>query len=811
MHGPLLRRCITIGVLLALAAASVALGWFLSAKGIGWAGSFGSFAAFVLGVIVLLGPLLRRGLRGRQPASTLAISDAADDLARVLSQQWVEDERLRRINDPHPFPVRWEVTRLAESAMPGVSIDASDDANSKGTRSLSGHFGEVLSMFLQLPSRRLVILGSAGAGKSVLATKLARELLAMRSPGGSVPVILPAISWDAVQSLSDWIVEQLTRNHPGLSATVKATTGKETSFAELLASSNVIPILDGLDELPEDVRGDFIKEINGWGSDIPIILTSRPQEYIAAVQDAGRAISRSVAVELLPLRIEEVEAYLNEATSAFPAERWCEVYECLEAEPDGPLAAVLTTPLMLWLARTIYETSDSDPAHLANRLRFKDQITIENHLLDAFVAAAYRKSTHWSWHSWTPGKVQRWLGKLAAYLDGPSRKVQFDVGPWSVAWWRLIGSVRFLRPLSAAVRAALFSAMAWGLAVWVLWRHGMWRHGAYAGQHSLGRLANFLLGGPLGREIQYSLGREIQYSLVAIPNYVSDLYIAFYHLMNTFQKASRNPSPHPPDTASVTASFKEHLQGLKEPLQVAVFGAFQWGSLLWIMLTASLIAAVLSMRTICRRRTWPKTTRVRLIPSVALVAYVFFVIMLVLPPNYTFVLGRAPGILFYLLLIAVLILPLQTRKFAADVDIFETVSPRKALQLDRKSTITVGLLKSAQRVTILWLLFGTDIALASSIFMVSRLLYEIMLGGTKSASGLYADARTLLVFSRRMPWSVMTFLIDAHRRGVFRQEGAVFQFRHARLQERLAAQYPKKHSTGRDTVDEKSHAIDLLK
>ncbi|MGY5126896.1 hypothetical protein [Streptomyces nigrescens] len=38
----------------------------------------------------------------------------------------------------------------------------------------------------------------------------------------------------------------------------------------------------------------------------------------------------------------------------------------------------------------------------------------------------------------------------------------------------------------------------------------------------------------------------------------------------------------------------------------------------------------------------------------------------------------------------------------------------------------------------------------------------------------------------RLPWTVSAFLRDAHRRGVLRQAGAVYQFRHARLQEHLA-------------------------
>jgi hypothetical protein len=38
----------------------------------------------------------------------------------------------------------------------------------------------------------------------------------------------------------------------------------------------------------------------------------------------------------------------------------------------------------------------------------------------------------------------------------------------------------------------------------------------------------------------------------------------------------------------------------------------------------------------------------------------------------------------------------------------------------------------------------------------------------------------------RLPWALTAFLDDASRRGVLRQVGAVYQFRHARLQAHLA-------------------------
>ena len=50
----------------------------------------------------------------------------------------------------------------------------------------------------------------------------------------------------------------------------------------------------------------------------------------------------------------------------------------------------------------------------------------------------------------------------------------------------------------------------------------------------------------------------------------------------------------------------------------------------------------------------------------------------------------------------------------------------------------------------------------------------------------YMLTRGSLALSHRLPWSLMRFLADAHQRGVLRQAGAVYQFRHIELQRHLA-------------------------
>jgi hypothetical protein len=54
------------------------------------------------------------------------------------------------------------------------------------------------------------------------------------------------------------------------------------------------------------------------------------------------------------------------------------------------------------------------------------------------------------------------------------------------------------------------------------------------------------------------------------------------------------------------------------------------------------------------------------------------------------------------------------------------------------------------------------------------------------AWGSFQIARIVLALRRRQPWRIMTFLADAHERGILRQAGGGYQFRHARLREHLA-------------------------
>jgi hypothetical protein len=58
---------------------------------------------------------------------------------------------------------------------------------------------------------------------------------------------------------------------------------------------------------------------------------------------------------------------------------------------------------------------------------------------------------------------------------------------------------------------------------------------------------------------------------------------------------------------------------------------------------------------------------------------------------------------------------------------------------------------------------------------------------TVSTWGQFGVTRIWLAHRRKAPFAIMKFLREAHERGVIRQNGMYYQFRHSLLQERLAA------------------------
>jgi hypothetical protein len=234
--------------------------------------------------------------------------------------------------------------------------------------------------------------------------------------------------------LREWLPDRLVTDYPALAGPPPAGVTGLTQAAALLAAGLITPVLDGLDEIPEPARAAAIGRINdALPSGGQVLVTCRTRQY----RDAARppdglevTLAGAAAIELHRLDAHTVRRYLRDgAPGPVTRARWDPVLKLLGTQ--APAGQALTTPLMVALARTIYNprpgeapSAVPDPAELCG---FADRVTIEAHLFDAFIPAAYRPSTS---DRWTAGQAGRWLAFLARHLE-------HTIGTPDLAWWQL--------------------------------------------------------------------------------------------------------------------------------------------------------------------------------------------------------------------------------------------------------------------------------------------------------------------------------------------------------------------------------------
>jgi NACHT domain len=122
-------------------------------------------------------------------------------------------------------------------------------------------------------------------------------------------------------------------------------------------------------------------------------------------------------------------------------------------------------------------------------------------------------------------------------------------------------------------------------------------------------------------------------------------------------------------------------------------------------------------------------------------------------------------------------------------DLAGVTSPGTVLARDRQVALLLVLMTGLELGIVAGLLFGYAGLVARLLFglagLVVGLWFGLGLSRSQTAWPSYMLTRGWLAFHHHLPWSLMSFLSDAHQRGVLRQAGAVYQFRHIELQRRL--------------------------
>jgi hypothetical protein len=123
--------------------------------------------------------------------------------------------------------------------------------------------------------------------------------------------------------------------------------------------------------------------------------------------------------------------------------------------------------------------------------------------------------------------------------------------------------------------------------------------------------------------------------------------------------------------------------------------------------------------------------------------------------------------------------------------ISSAASPKAALAVARRTAIVTGALAGVMFGVVFGVVFGLVFGVVFGVVAgiaggVGGWVAAVAVKNSTAMWLRYGIFRTWLALRGRLPWHLMSFLADAHRRGVLRQAGAVYQFRHIELQHRLA-------------------------
>lgn len=178
---------------------------------------------------------------------------------------------------------------------------------------------------------KLLILGAPGVGKTTTQLELAQALVsyAEEQPDYPVPILFNLSSWkDDRQSLADWLVTELKSKYG-----VSTKLGKEW-----VVNHQLLPLLDGLDELEPQRQESCVQAINhflaGENRPLYLVVCSRSEEY----SNYFTQLQLNGAIYLQPLTNNQICDYLI-------AVKHTHLWQAISSDLD--LLVLVKTPLFL--------------------------------------------------------------------------------------------------------------------------------------------------------------------------------------------------------------------------------------------------------------------------------------------------------------------------------------------------------------------------------------------------------------------------------------------------------------------------------
>ncbi|MBL8051801.1 MAG: TIR domain-containing protein [Nitrospira sp.] len=249
----------------------------------------------------------------------------------------------------------------------------------------------------------LLILGEPGSGKTTSLLELAKGLItrAKDDPTERVPIVLNLSSWEQAQSLEEWIAAELS---------AKYRIPKSIAGA-WLAQDYLVPLLDGLDELPSTVQPACVAAINAFvKSRQPsgLVVCSRLAEY----EWLSERLTLNGAVCIEPLSPEDVNQFLET--------RGAKLEGLQQALSNDPVLSELSqTPLMLDIM-SVACVGVSKEALVMNETDSPEMR--QQHIFHRYVEQMLERK-EWATNLFEKGHIIGWLSLLARKMKKQSQSI----------------------------------------------------------------------------------------------------------------------------------------------------------------------------------------------------------------------------------------------------------------------------------------------------------------------------------------------------------------------------------------------------
>ncbi|NJP06776.1 MAG: NACHT domain-containing protein [Chloroflexaceae bacterium] len=301
--------------------------------------------------------------------------------------------------------------------------------------------GTTIATVFDQCSGQLLILGSPGSGKTTMLLELARTLIRRAEDQDAlpIPVVFHLASWVQQRYQFDtWLMEELNSLYDVPKAVAQTW----------LNANEILPLLDGLNEVPADQREACIAAINDYTAQqaqggMPVVVCSRLADYDVLT----RKLQLQGAVLLPPLTDQQMDAAIQQlGNRAEPvASVLRTLRESAQQHADTAAEELARTPLLLHVATLAYQGDDTSQRPSPEAPPAAQQ----HQLFQAYVDRMCEQSDENT--PYTPQQTQHWLRWLAGRLH-QNHQIMFQLERMQ-PWWLHRSSQRGLYVLGSAIVA----------------------------------------------------------------------------------------------------------------------------------------------------------------------------------------------------------------------------------------------------------------------------------------------------------------------------------------------------------------------